>query len=651
MNATLAQIAVKSLALLGAAVVLGWMLRKKSAAARHLAWTAALAGLLALPFLSVSLPSMHFAPAEKMLAPVVTFTADATARADITPTPPTRAGRVNPARTPRSFTNIFAILWAIGATLGCARMVLACAAVMRLRSRSSVAAGSEMTQLAREIGLRRAVDLRETSAGSMPMTAGLRRPTIFLPASASQWSAEKRRAVLLHELAHVRRGDVATQILARLAVSLYWWNPLAWFAWREFLKMRERAADDLVLELGASATEYARHLLDVARSTAAPAPAALAAIAMAQPSQLETRLAAILDSRISRKTPGRFAIALSAVAAAAIVTPLAAIHAQDTTPPADVENTIRVATSQNNFEMLDRAAEGFIKNRQYDAAQKMLEASLQVRAGVAGKQSPTYADGLVKLGDLNWEHLTSQGAGAAGTATERSRDYYEQAVALGDRPETAQALLRLGIFNIKDASKAEPYIQRSINTGAKGDVYGEALAWMAEIRDQQKNTAEAESLFARAQSAVEDGSAEQALVREMYAAFLTSHGRKDEAQPIEAQAAAFRVRDIADLSPTALDGADAKKIGGRIVSPGVQKKVEPGYNREAAALKVQGTVTLRCVIGPDGKAGNITLVRGVGFGLDERAMDAVSRWTFTPGLADGTPVPVLATIEVNFRLL
>ena len=57
------------------------------------------------------------------------------------------------------------------------------------------------------------------------------------------------------------------------------------------------------------------------------------------------------------------------------------------------------------------------------------------------------------------------------------------------------------------------------------------------------------------------------------------------------------------------------------------------------------------VIGPDGLAHNIQVAKGLGLGLDQKAADAVQQWLFSPGMKDGSPVPVAATIEVNFRLL
>jgi TonB family protein len=80
-------------------------------------------------------------------------------------------------------------------------------------------------------------------------------------------------------------------------------------------------------------------------------------------------------------------------------------------------------------------------------------------------------------------------------------------------------------------------------------------------------------------------------------------------------------------------------------------KVEPDYTDEARAAKYQGTVQLFAEIGPDGIARNVQVVRGLGLGLAENAITAVSRWQFAPGKKDGEPVTVQATIEVNFRLL
>ena len=80
-------------------------------------------------------------------------------------------------------------------------------------------------------------------------------------------------------------------------------------------------------------------------------------------------------------------------------------------------------------------------------------------------------------------------------------------------------------------------------------------------------------------------------------------------------------------------------------------KVEPGYSQEAQTMKFQGTAILRIVVGVDGVPESISVVRQLGSGLDEKAVEAVRQWRFKPGTKDGVPVPVSAQVEVNFRLL
>jgi len=98
-------------------------------------------------------------------------------------------------------------------------------------------------------------------------------------------------------------------------------------------------------------------------------------------------------------------------------------------------------------------------------------------------------------------------------------------------------------------------------------------------------------------------------------------------------------------------GTGAYKVGNGISPPRVLIKGEPEYSEEARVAKYMGKVVLYVEVGPDGMPHNIRIVRGLGLGLNETAIDSVSQWKFTPGMRDGVPVTVAATIEVNFRLL
>src|SRR5712691_4300300 len=98
-------------------------------------------------------------------------------------------------------------------------------------------------------------------------------------------------------------------------------------------------------------------------------------------------------------------------------------------------------------------------------------------------------------------------------------------------------------------------------------------------------------------------------------------------------------------------GGGAYRIGGGVSAPSVLSKVEPEYSEEARKAKWQGTVVLALVVDDQGRPQNLKILRSLGLGLDQKAIEAVEKWRFKPGMKDGKPVPVMATIEVNFRLL
>jgi protein TonB len=98
-------------------------------------------------------------------------------------------------------------------------------------------------------------------------------------------------------------------------------------------------------------------------------------------------------------------------------------------------------------------------------------------------------------------------------------------------------------------------------------------------------------------------------------------------------------------------GGGVYRVGGGVTAPIVLSKKDPEYSEEARKAKYQGTVLLSIEVSPSGLASNIRVVRSLGLGLDEKAIEAVKQWKFKPGYKDGKPVTVAATIEVNFRLL
>ena len=640
-------VAFKGTAVFATAGLVAALLRKQSAAARHLVWTAAFAAILLLPFLSAALPAWRIPLAGAVMpSATVVFQDTAAASADRAGTHSATVDSVRIAAHPAPWHPDWKLwlmlLWAAGAAMAGVRLTIGYAAAWRIRrSARPFQDGSLTCMLAQRLGVREPVELLEAGPRSMPMTFGLTRATILLPADAAAWSEERRRTVLLHELAHVRRRDAATHLLARAAMAVYWWNPLAWVAWREFLKERERAADDLVLHAGARASDYASHLLEAARGLQMPVAIGWAAAAMARRSQLEARLLAILDSGVDRSAPGRATVWAAALLAAATIVPLAAMRAQDNTTqavPADIDATISVAKSQKNYQTLEAAAQAAVQSKKYDAAQKLLEAALAIRAEAAGEQSAEYGAGLVKLADVKRK-----------SDAEDARELYAKAVQiLGGHPEAALALTRLGqdALTTKHYSQAFDYFQRA--QLADPAHAGSALMWMAVVRQHEKNMEEAERLYQSAMAAADPQSNEAAVILRVYAEFLRVQAKSDQAAEFQERAGAIE-KDNAKPAPTLAAGVF--RIGKGVTAPVPIQRPEPDYTEEARLARLWGTVVVQVVIGADGVAHESHVLRGVGLGLDENALEAISQWQFKPATKDGQPVPVAATIEVNFRLL
>ena len=325
------EIVVKATVVLATIAVAQTILhRRLSAAMRHLGWTIATASLLLLPLLSLALPGWPIVPLQEThaiaAAPVVR---DAEADSVMTLPSSTAASEgMPPAEAPMvSWTLLLVGVYAVGVFVMLVYWALQRSSVRRLSRKAGDLRDREWTTLLNDatdrLGMHRdMVRLLRSAEHSMPMTFGILRPTILIPAIADTWPDDRRRAVILHELAHVARRDCLTQSLAFAACILYWFHPLVWWMSRRLRVERELACDDRVIGAGAPPREYAGHLLEIAYSVGGqPLPAL--AVTMARPRQLEGRMLAALDSARNRRVPSLRLRACVAVAAAGCLVPLA----------------------------------------------------------------------------------------------------------------------------------------------------------------------------------------------------------------------------------------------------------------------------------------------------------------------------------------
>ncbi|MBV9991346.1 MAG: M56 family metallopeptidase [Alphaproteobacteria bacterium] len=188
------------------------------------------------------------------------------------------------------------IAWSLGALWVLSRLALGGIALSALRrnSKPHALASSDLPRLDTR---GRECELRLAAGEDGPITWGVFKPVILLPHSAARWPRARLQAVLLHELAHVRRRDGLTQLLAFVVCALLWPNPLAWLAARSLRREAEIAADDQVIVSGVRPSAYAGELLGLASEFRGRRGLA---VAMAGQSALEARVKSALAPNPSR---------------------------------------------------------------------------------------------------------------------------------------------------------------------------------------------------------------------------------------------------------------------------------------------------------------------------------------------------------------
>lgn len=317
--------AVDAALVCGGALLLCRLLARRSAAVRHVILAASLVAAAAAPALEIALPHWEM--------PVLADGAQAASsglrlRSESSAAPvPTVVE--TPTRSRLSWSDALAGVWGIGFMAVMSGLL---AGIVRLvwvtRRCQPIASGAwrEQTEaMASQYALTRPVVVLQSQSHALLLTWGLFRPRIIVPAGAASWTVERIQVVLAHEFAHIRRRDWLLQIGGEVVRAMYWFNPAVWWTCRRLRDESEHACDDTVLRRGVAPTDYASHLLAVARHVLADGRAWSPAPAVANSSTLERRIAAMLNTSRSREPLTRGSAACAMLAALAVAAPVAAI--------------------------------------------------------------------------------------------------------------------------------------------------------------------------------------------------------------------------------------------------------------------------------------------------------------------------------------
>lgn len=540
----------KATLLLAAAWIMAIALRQNSSAVRHPVWAVATLGSLALPLFALLLPAWHWVTLGSGAG--LWGSAAAIASSPVSHTIPSMLVKVVAISSGLYNVAIAALLvWALGLSFIILRLFAGLARLAWISAHAGPVFDEDWLRSVLELSdfhkITRSVRLLQCSSPlTMPLTWGILRPVIVLPSSAVHWQDERRRIVLSHELAHIARNDWFLQICAELARAVYWFHPLAWLAAARLRHESERACDDAVLLSGVASAQYASQLLDLARTLESSGRAWSTALAIARPSNLERRFAAMLNPSINRRSlSGRTKFFIPLVALALLL-PLAALR----------------------LSAQDRAVKTY--------------GSIHDPSG-AGIANATVV-------------MSNHGANTIDmTTTDREGKFIFTGLPAGK--------YELQVFK----PGFQTYRQPDVSLDAGRDFT---------------------AIFTLKVGAIPEREIERKIVMVV---------PENSGKPV--------VTEKTNGKPSRL------AVGGKVEAAKLISKVQPVYPESAKTAGVQGTVVLHAVIGMDGRPLSLRVMNSqIDPDLARSAVEAVSRWRYTPTLLNGEPIEVDTTITVNYSL-
>ena len=609
----LLSVTIKIAVLMLGALAATALLHRRSAAVRHWVLTTALVGCVSIPALELLMPawsiSLPYSWATSSTSSSLRFVSEPSASSGAGPNvSAVSAGSALVNRVPDLVT-VIASLWAGGATIGIAILIAGLWRLRTLAANSQPVSGGSWHDAAEVVSRRyrvhRPVRLLRCHHPTMLATWGMVKPTILLPEGAETWADDRVHAVLHHEFAHVVRGDWVVALTANILRAVYWFNPLLWIAYRRLRHESERACDDLVLTSGISGSEYATHLLDVARESAQYRHPWSPAIAIAHRSMLEGRVRAMLNARVNREPLTMLGRATTVAVLAAVTVSMGVVSLSgDTEVSTSTAPDVRLVESGTLPILSDESARRPVETREQRAA--TTAAQSQTTGGTIEGVLYDQFGGLLPGASVR---LTGVGNGSSqNTLTDRGGSFAFKGLAGGDYELVTDLP---GFTSVKIVLRAEPgaTVRRHVTLP---------------IGSLQETIS------------VTCGSAERATSRPNAPTASATPGAAQQPSTPGQRGAEPKI-------PSTFTGG----IGGQIKVPHKLAHVAPIC--PSTAIPESGVVRLAGRIGIDGL---FTDLHDVSTDAQPAyvasALEATRKWVFTPTLLNGAPIEVNITVTVSY---
>lgn len=457
-----------------------------------------------------------------------------------------------------------------------------------------------------------------------PVTYGWREPVILLPSKTLQLPAELREAIQCHELIHVRRGDWLWMVAETILRSLLWFHPAIWFVTSRIQLSREQVVDREAIELLQDREVYLDALVAVAeyqlRPELTPAPLFL------RKRHLKARVTAVL-----KELPMSRSRMFAGFAPVCSLAPIAAFAAAWLFP--------FVAPPQTSAQVVEGK---MVTAAAADSPGITVEPGgvLLHRSAVRMPANPTAGGKVVLEATLNAQGEVTDARVISGPQELRSAAlssvlqwHYQPG------PPVAEIAIQFGA-SAAAAPPKPPEVAAAQSPATLKSIQFSGITPEAERQLRQLLPVHEGDAVSR-----QDISAAQAAVRSFDSHLATTY-RIDRGGD-----ATLSIYPAPTASATAAPSPapGVYRPGGDVTNPIPIVHPEPEYSEEARKARWGGTVLLSVVVDENGATKDIRVIKPLGLGLDEKAIEAVSHWSFKPGMKNGVPVPVAAQIEVTFR--
>jgi len=505
------------------------------------------------------------------------------------------------------------LAWFVGVVLFVARLHVGLMVARRLRSMATSAVTAELQQMfdamQRRLGVERAVRLMYSALVQVPTVIGWLRPVVLIPASClTGLSVMQIEAILAHELAHIRRHDYLVSVLQSVIETLLFYHPAVWWVSRQVRREREYCCDEIAVAVGGDRLAYARALsaLEERRAT--------------MPEFVLGANGGVLTMRIRRLLGCKDDSAVSQFAAYAVL-------------------TIFVVAAGSYVATMARAEVNALRLAAHAGSPMELEAATPLNTLIA---EPAVREFQLKAPVM----MAQEEAPVAPVSTPPTLSIQVMQTVPSD--PSVQAVpggpVRIsgGVASGMILSKVNPvYPEIAKSAHVQGSVVLHALI---------SKTGTVESLDVISGAEMLRASARDAVMQWKYKPYLLN------GQPTEVEAnitVNFSLGDIPVVGPVPPGeeaSAGVKQFGGDVAAPKIIYEPWPEYTELAKQDKVEGIVLIGLVVDERGTAQHVNLLRGLGDGLDEQALDAVKKYVFKPGTENGKPVAVYINVEVKFQL-